>query len=477
MTPYQHHVSGFFVKREEAEIARAKLVSLGIPKRQLALYTNDDADMKPPTSADSTNSLTRILVDSAVGTAVGTALGGLGEVVLAAASVTLFVASPLIAPLAMLGWGASLGAVVGAVAGAMSPSKKNGKLSELVADAIQQGQVVLVATTQSEAQTRIAIDVIQIAIGSYQDEDKLAPTEPVTSLVSLRTDDVVVGLQTGPSSRSFSMKSIITADKTELYVKDWGHGRPVILLHGWPLSSDSWDDQAMAIAQAGFRAIAYDRRGFGRSSQPWQGYDYDTLSDDLAAVIQQCGAQDATLVGFSMGGGEVARYMSRHGGSSVVQTVLVSSVVPCMLKSLSNPDGIEMSAFAEMEEALHTDLAKFFAAFFPEFFGSSLLTHPVSEPLIEWVRNIAMQASLQATLECVKSFANTDFRPDLAAFNVPTLIIHGTDDKIVPIDASGRAAAHGIRQSKLIEYAGAPHGLFVTEKDRLTRDLLAFLAQ
>ena len=271
------------------------------------------------------------------------------------------------------------------------------------------------------------------------------------------------------------MHYVTTNDKTKLYVKDWGTGRPVILLHGWPLSSDSWDDQAMAIAEAGYRAIAYDRRGFGRSSQPWKGYDYDTLSDDLAAVIEQTGAQDAVLVGFSMGGGEVARYMSRHGGKAVVKAVLVSSVVPYMLKSSDNPAGTEQAVFDKMAQAMKEDRAAFFAGFFKDFFGVSMISHPVSEEVLEWARSVSMQASLKATLACAKSFASTDFRGDLPAFNVPTLIIHGTDDKTVPIDPAGRAAANSIAQSTLTEYDGAPHGLFATEKARLTKDLLDFL--
>ena len=272
------------------------------------------------------------------------------------------------------------------------------------------------------------------------------------------------------------MQYVTTSDQTKLYVKDWGAGRPVILMSGWPLSSDSWDDQAMALANSGLRTIAYDRRGFGRSSQPWSGYDYDTLADDLAAVIDQTGAKDAVLVGFSMGGGEVARYMSRHGGKSVSQAVLVSSVVPYMLKTSDNPDGTEQAVFDKMAEGMKEDRAKFFAGFFKDFFGVNLLSHPASAELMEWARSQAMQASLKATLACAKSFASTDFRPDLAAFNVPTLIIHGTDDKTVPIDAAGRAAASGIAQATLIEYDGAPHGLFATEKDRLTLDLLQFLS-
>ena len=273
------------------------------------------------------------------------------------------------------------------------------------------------------------------------------------------------------------MQVVTTSDNTKLFVKDWGSGRPVILLHGWPLSADSWDDQAMAIAESGYRTIAYDRRGFGRSSQPWSGYDYNTLADDLAAVIQQTGAEDAVLVGFSMGGGEIARYMSRHGGKSVVKAILVGSVVPFMLKTGDNPNGTEQAVFDKMAQGIREDRAKFFAGFFKDFFGVGMLAHPVSEEMLIASRTVAMQASLKATLECAKSFATTDFRPDLPAFKVPTLIIHDTGDKTVPIDASGRAAAKGIAQSNLIEYENAPHGLFATEKQRLTTDLLDFIRQ
>ena len=271
------------------------------------------------------------------------------------------------------------------------------------------------------------------------------------------------------------MNYVTTADKTKLYVKDWGSGQPVVMMHGWPLSADSWDDQAMAIADAGYRAIAYDRRGFGRSSQPWSGYDYDTLADDLAAVIEQTGAQDAVLMGFSMGGGEVARYLSRHAGKSVKKAVLIGSVVPFMLKTSDNPQGTEQAVFDRMGQAIKEDRAKFFAGFFKDFYGVGMLSSPVSDELIQASCNVALQASLKATLECAKSFATTDFRPDLPAFKVPTLIIHGTSDQTVPIDAAGRAAAKGIVGSTLIEYEGAPHGLFATEKDRLTKDLLAFI--
>lgn len=271
------------------------------------------------------------------------------------------------------------------------------------------------------------------------------------------------------------MYSVTTHDQSKLYVKDWGSGQPVILIHGWPLSADSWDDQAMALAEAGYRTIAYDRRGFGRSSQPWQGYDYDTLADDLASVIEQTGAQDAVLVGFSMGGGEVARYMSRHGGRSVAKAALVSSVLPFRLKTSDNANGTEQSAFDTTAAAINDDRAKFFSGFFKDFFGVGIMSHPVSDELLEWARSVAMQASLKATLECVKSFSGTDFRSELSAFKVPTLIIHGTDDRTVPIEASARPTARGIANSMLLEYDGAPHGLFATHKERLTGDLLDFI--
>lgn len=272
------------------------------------------------------------------------------------------------------------------------------------------------------------------------------------------------------------MAKVKTRDGTELYVKDWGKGRPVVLIHGWPLSADSWDPIAMRLADNGYRAIAYDRRGFGRSDQPFAGYDYDTLADDLADVMQETGAtSDATLIGFSMGGGEVARYMSRHDGKGIISAALLSSVVPYMLQTEDNPDGVPQKQLEAIAKSVEEDRAAFFATFFKQFYGVGLISHPVSSEAIQASWNVAMTASLKATLACAQSFGFTDFRPDLAAFNVPMLVLHGTSDTIVP-PAIGRNAAQGIRQSQYVEYDGEPHGLFLTATDRLASDLLTFLS-
>ena len=274
------------------------------------------------------------------------------------------------------------------------------------------------------------------------------------------------------------MPYIKTRDGTDLYVKDWGSGRPVVLIHGWPLSADSWDPQMIALAEAGFRAIAYDRRGFGRSGQPWGGYDYDTLADDLADVMKEAGAgQDATLIGFSMGGGEVARYMARHQGRGVIGAALVSSVVPYMLRTDDNPNGVPQEQLEQIAAGIRKDRPAFMATFLRQFFGVGWVSSPVSDELLDWAWRLTMQAGLRPTLACAQAFGHTDFRPDLAAFDVPTLVIHGTGDKTVPIDATGRAAARGIADAQLVEYDGEPHGLFATAGDRLTNDLLTFLGR
>lgn len=273
------------------------------------------------------------------------------------------------------------------------------------------------------------------------------------------------------------MPYIKTRDSVDLYVKDWGSGRPVILIHGWPLNADSWDDQALALAEAGYRAIAYDRRGFGRSGQPFSGYDYDTLADDLGAVIEAIGAEDAALFGFSMGGGEVARYMSRHGGKGISQAGLIGSVVPYLKKDDSNPDGADPAMFEQIKQQLRKDRPHFLAGFLQDFYGVGYISSPVSQEVLDQSLGWALQAALPATIKCVDAWSSTDFRPDLPAFTVPTLIVHGTGDKTVPIDISARKAAEGIADAELIEYSGAPHGLTATEKDRLSEDMIEFLAK
>ncbi|PCD04584.1 alpha/beta hydrolase [Sphingomonas spermidinifaciens] len=272
------------------------------------------------------------------------------------------------------------------------------------------------------------------------------------------------------------MPYVKTQDGTDLYVKDWGSGRPVVLIHGWPLNADSWEPQAIALAEAGYRAIAYDRRGFGRSGQPWGGHDYDTYADDLKAVLEAAGATEGVaLVGFSMGGGEVARYMSRHGGAGVTHAALVGSVVPGILQTEANPHGAPEALLRDIGAQIAADRAKFFRSFLRDFYGVGVISHPVSDARVDESWNVAMQASLHATLAAAKAWGFTDFTPDLTHFRVPTLIVHGTSDATVPIQATAHRAVDGIARNQLVEYAGAPHGLFATESDRLTKDLLTFL--
>ncbi len=237
------------------------------------------------------------------------------------------------------------------------------------------------------------------------------------------------------------MHEIKTTDGTQIYARDWGSGPAIVLIHGWPLDADMWEYQAVPLAEAGFRVITYDRRGFGRSSQPWSGYDYDTLSDDLKAVMDALEVKDAMLVGFSMGGGEAARYMSRHGGAGVSKVAFVSAVTPYLLKTEDNPEGIERSVFDEILEGLKADRAHFLAGFGGKFYGAGLLTSPVSSEVLNWTFAMAMMGSYKATLDCVRSFSEKDFRADLKAIHVPTLVIHGDSDKTVPLESSGARTA------------------------------------
>lgn len=271
---------------------------------------------------------------------------------------------------------------------------------------------------------------------------------------------------------------ITTADGVQLYYKDWGpkDGPVVTFSHGWPLSSDSWESQMIFLAGQGYRVVAHDRRGHGRSSQPWDGNDMDHYADDLAAVIQALGLDDVTLVGFSTGGGEVARYIGRHGTGRVKKAVLVSAVPPLMLRTVDNPGGLPLDVFDGIRKAslenrsqLYLDLAS------GPFYGFNRPGAEVSQGLIDswWAQG--MQGGHKNTYDSIAAFSATDFRDDLKKFDVPTLVIHGDDDQIVPINGSGRASAALVDGAELLVYPGAPHGLTETHKDRVNQDLLAFL--
>lgn len=271
--------------------------------------------------------------------------------------------------------------------------------------------------------------------------------------------------------------SYITAkDGTQLYYKDWGSGRPVVFSHGWPLSSDSWESQMLLVASSGFRAVAHDRRGHGRSSQPWQGNDMDHYADDLATVIETLDLRDAILVGFSTGGGEVARYLGRHGTRRVSKVVLVSAVPPVMVKTPANPNGLPLEVFDGLRAAQLANRSQFYRDV-PSgpFYGYNRPGAKPSQGLIDawWAQG--MQGGHKNTLDSIKAFSETDFTEDLKKIDVPTLIIHGDDDQIVPIDAAGRASAKLVKNSRLIVYPGAPHGLTDTHKEKFNADLLAFL--
>ena len=270
------------------------------------------------------------------------------------------------------------------------------------------------------------------------------------------------------------MHHIKTTDGTSLYAREWGAGPAIVLIHGWPLDADMWEYQAVPLAEQGFRVITYDRRGFGRSSQPWTGYDYDTLADDLKMVMDTLKVEDATVVGFSMGGGEAARYMSRHGGQGVSKVAFVAAVTPYLLKTADNPEGVDQSVFDGILDGLRQDRQHFLAGFGKLFFGAGLITSPVSAEVLDWTFQLAMRGSPRATIECAKAFATTDFRQDLAAIKVPTLVIHGDADHTVPFASSGERTAKMVQGAQLLVYPGAPHGLQMTEKDRLVRDLAAF---
>ena len=271
------------------------------------------------------------------------------------------------------------------------------------------------------------------------------------------------------------MPYIVTEDGTELFYRDLGTGTPVVLIHGWPLSGDMWEQQMTYLGEHGVRVIVPDRRGFGRSDQPWNGYDYDTLASDLNDLLEELDVHGATLVGFSMGGGEVVRYLSQYGTARVNKAVLVSAVTPYLLKTDDNPDGVDGSIFEDIEKQIRANRPDFLHGFGPKFYGRSVVHHTVSEPQLEWTQEMALTGSQRATLAAAKSWSTTDFRPDLAAIHIPVLVIHGTSDHTVPIDNSGRRTAKLLSNATLSEYDGEPHGLHLTAADRLSAEILEFV--
>ncbi|NOT25888.1 MAG: alpha/beta hydrolase [Acidobacteria bacterium] len=271
------------------------------------------------------------------------------------------------------------------------------------------------------------------------------------------------------------MPTLITRDGTQIYYKDWGSGSPIVFSHGWPLSADSWEAQMLFLASHGFRCIAHDRRGHGRSSQPWTGNEMDTYADDLATVIDTLNLTNAFLVGFSTGGGEVARYIGRHGTARVAKAALVSAVPPLMVKTAANPGGLPIDVFDGLRAASIADRSKLYKDLASgPFFGFNRPGAVVSQGMIDsfWLQG--MQGGHKNTLDCIKAFSETDFTADLKKFDRPTLVIHGDDDQIVPIDAAGRSSARLIGNATLKVYPGAPHGITDTHKEQLNADLLAF---
>ena len=264
-------------------------------------------------------------------------------------------------------------------------------------------------------------------------------------------------------------------EDVKLYFEDHGTGDPVILIHGWPLSHKMWEAQEAALIAEGYRVIAYDRRGFGASTQTWDGYDYDTFAEDLAELINHIGVSDVTLVGFSMGGGEVARYIGKYGTGKVKKAVLMSSVTPYLAKADNNPDGVDSSVFDGMLSGLSANRPNFLKSFVKNFYNYGTDETSVTDNNINYDWNIAVMASPKGTLDCVKAFANTDFRDDLAKFDVPTLVLHGDSDNIVPIAVSGTKAHELLPNSQMVILEGAPHGITVSHPKEVNAALLSFL--
>ena len=262
-----------------------------------------------------------------------------------------------------------------------------------------------------------------------------------------------------------------------IYYKDWGSGKPIVFSHGWPLDADAWDDQMFFLVSHGYRCIAHDRRGNGRSSQPWNGNDMDTYADDLAKLVEKLDLKDVVHVAHSMGGGEVARYIGRHGTKRVAKTVLISTVPPLMLKTEANPGGLPIEVFDKMRESFLSDRAQYFKDVSKPFYGANRPDSKVSQGLLDSFWQQAMVSGFKGTFDCIKAFSETDFTEDLKKFDVPTLILHGSDDQIVPIDDSSRLSSKMIKDAQLKIYEGAPHGMCSTHKEKVNADLLAFIKE
>lgn len=271
------------------------------------------------------------------------------------------------------------------------------------------------------------------------------------------------------------MSTFTTKDGTQIYYKDWGSGDPVVFSHGWPLSADAWEYQMMFLAERGYRVIAHDRRGHGRSSQPWNGNNLDTYADDLAQLVEALDLKRVTHVGHSTGGGEVARYIARHGTDRVESAVLIGAIPPLMLKTAANPGGLPLEVFDGIRANVLADRSQFFRELATPFYGFNRSGAKVSQGLIDsfWLQG--MQAGLKNAFDCIKAFSETDQTEDLKKFDVPTLILHGDDDQIVPIGASAMQSSKLVKGSTLKVYPGAPHGLTATHKDQVNKDLLHFL--
>ncbi|MFS4439654.1 alpha/beta fold hydrolase [Paracoccaceae bacterium GXU_MW_L88] len=270
------------------------------------------------------------------------------------------------------------------------------------------------------------------------------------------------------------MSFVTTKDGVNLEVRDWGEGPVILLIHGWPLSCAMWEWQQNALVAEGFRVVSYTRRGFGGSDKPGGGYDYDTMSDDTRAVIDALSLKDITLAGFSMGGGEVARYMARHQGHGAARCIFISAVTPFLLQTEDNPEGVPGDVFADIGASIEKDRLQHFRDFGPTFYGNGEGTGGVSDGVLEWTRGLAYQASKLATLACAKAFAETDFRDDLKGIDKPTLFIHGDADQVVPMAVSAERAVKLVEGATLTAYEGAPHGLYATHADRLTKDIADF---